>query len=72
MAGSSSERFAGQTVVAVSHAGFVVASLLVAFDIPRPGTGARLEPAHTSLTEWRVADAIWTLVRYNDASHLPD
>jgi broad specificity phosphatase PhoE len=28
------ERFAGQTVVAVTHAGFVVASLLVLFDIP--------------------------------------
>jgi hypothetical protein len=72
MAGSTRERFAGQTVVAVSHAGFVVASILVAFDIPRQGTGARLEPALTSLTEWRVADATWTLVRYNDASHLLD
>src|SRR5579875_2217213 len=34
-------RFAGQTVVAATHAGFIVASVLVLFDIPRPGTGAR-------------------------------
>lgn len=65
-----SEQFAGQTVVAVSHAGFIVASLLVVFDIPRPGTGARFEPLHTSLTEWRVRDTAWELVRYNDAYHL--
>ena len=65
-----SAQFAGQTVVAVSHAGFIVAALLVLFDIPRPGTGARFDPLHTSLTEWRVRDTIWELVRYNDAYHL--
>jgi probable phosphoglycerate mutase len=68
------KRFAGRTVVAVSHAGFIVASLIVLFDIPRRGApdgGARLEPVHTALTEWRVSGASWTLVRYNDASHLP-
>jgi probable phosphoglycerate mutase len=65
-----SEQFAGQTVVAVSHAGFIVASLLVLFDIPRPGTGARFDPLHTSLTEWRVRDTAWELVRYNDVYHL--
>jgi broad specificity phosphatase PhoE len=64
------ERFAGQTVVAVTHAGFIVASLLVMFDIPRPGTGARLEPDHTSLTEWHVTGTGWTLVRFNDTGHL--
>jgi probable phosphoglycerate mutase len=64
------ERHAGRTVVAVTHAGFIVASLLVLFDIPRPGTGAYLEPAHTSLTEWEVSSATWTLVRYNDIAHM--
>jgi broad specificity phosphatase PhoE len=63
-------RFARQTVVAITHAGFVVASILAAFAIPRPGTGARLEPVHTSLTEWRVTATSWTLARYNDAGHL--
>jgi broad specificity phosphatase PhoE len=65
-----SEQFADQTVVAVSHAGFIVASLLVLFDIPRPGTSARFDPLHTSLTEWRVRDTVWQLVCYNDAYHL--
>ena len=63
-------RFAGQTVVAVTHAGFIVASVLVLFDIPRPGTGAHLDPGYTSLTEWRVEEARWQLVRFNDLSHL--
>jgi broad specificity phosphatase PhoE len=63
-------QYDGQTVVAVSHAGFIVASILVLFDIPRPGTGARLDPTHTGLTEWRVSGQTWQLVRYNDATHL--
>ena len=63
-------RHAGETVVAVTHAGFIVASLLVAFAIPRPGTGAWLAPAHTGLTEWRVADGRWELARYTDTAHL--
>ncbi len=63
-------RFAGRTVVAVTHAGFVVASLFVLFDIPWSGRKAYLEPTHTSLTEWRVSGTTWTLMRYNDASHL--
>ncbi len=63
-------RFAGQTVVAVTHAGFIVVSVLVLFDIPRPGTGAHLDPGYTSLTEWRVEEARWQLVRFNDLSHL--
>jgi broad specificity phosphatase PhoE len=65
------EQFAGGTIVAVTHAGFVVASILRTFDIPRPGTGAWLEPIHTSLTAWSVSDTTWMLTRYNDAGHLP-
>lgn len=64
------ERYEGQTVVAVSHGGFVVASLIVLFDIPRPGTNAWLNPEHTSITEWQVSNAAWNLVRYNDTAHL--
>jgi broad specificity phosphatase PhoE len=63
-------RFAGQTVVTVTHAGFIVASVLVLFDIPRPGTGTRLDPGSTSLSEWRVTQATWQLVRFNDISHI--
>lgn len=66
------EQFDGQTVVAVSHAGFVVASFLVLFDAvsPRMGIRARLDPVHTSLTEWQVSGTTWRLVRYNDACHM--
>ncbi|HUX88564.1 MAG TPA: histidine phosphatase family protein [Chloroflexota bacterium] len=64
------ERFAGQTVVAVSHAGFVVVSMLDRLHIPPAGERARLEPIHTSLTEWRVSAMVWRLERYNDTSHL--
>ena len=60
----------GRSVVAVTHAGFIVASVLVAFDIPRPGTRARLDPRHTSLTEWWVEEGIWHLERFTDATHL--
>jgi broad specificity phosphatase PhoE len=65
-------RFAGQTVVAATHAGFIVASVLVLFDIPRPGTGARLDPGSSSLTEWRVEEGRWQLVRFNDVAHLSE
>jgi broad specificity phosphatase PhoE len=64
------ETYAGQTVVVVTHAGFIVASLLVLFDIPRPNTRARLELLHTSLTEWQIAAEVWTLTKYNDTTHL--
>jgi len=59
-----------QSVVAVTHAGFIVASLLVLFDIPRPGTGAHIDPLHTSLTEWYKSNGTWQLAKYNDAWHL--
>lgn len=59
-------RYAGQTVIAVTHAGFIVASILTLFDIPRPGTGARIDPDYLSLTEWRISGATWSLARFND------
>jgi broad specificity phosphatase PhoE len=43
------KRFAGQTVGAVTHRGFIVVSLLAPFDIPRPRPGARLHVDYTSL-----------------------
>jgi broad specificity phosphatase PhoE len=60
---------AGQTILAVAHAGTIVATLLETFSIPWPGTGARFEPTHTALTEWRY-DGSWVLETYNDALHL--
>jgi len=63
-------QYENQSVVAVTHAGFIVASLLVLFDIPRPGSGAYLQPVHGGLTEWRKSAGIWQLEKYNEAWHL--
>jgi hypothetical protein len=72
---SSSTRFAyypGRTVVAVTHAGFIVTSFLMLFGVPRPGTGARIDPDPASLTTWEYdeVDHVWRLVSYNDTAHL--
>jgi broad specificity phosphatase PhoE len=61
------EQFAGRTVAAVTHGGFIVVSLVALFDIPRPGTGARLHVDYTSLTIWGKSNSAWELERYNDA-----
>jgi probable phosphoglycerate mutase len=63
---------AEQTVVAVCHAGVIMASIRAIFDIPRPGTGARLQPTNTGLTEWAYDPTLhrWTLHTFNDTSHL--
>jgi probable phosphoglycerate mutase len=63
-------QYENQSVMVITHAGFIVASLLVLFDIPRPGTGAYLNPVHTSLTEWHMSNGTWQLAKYNDSWHL--
>lgn len=62
--------YSGQTVVAVSHGGFIANSVISLFEIPLTQTRAWLDPDNTGLTEWRSADGRWTLVRYNDTHHL--
>jgi 2,3-bisphosphoglycerate-dependent phosphoglycerate mutase len=62
--------YEAKTVVTVTHAGFIVASMLVLFAIPRPGTNARFEPRHTALTVWEVTAGKWQLECYNDTWHL--
>ncbi|MBI1255964.1 MAG: hypothetical protein GC204_00695 [Chloroflexi bacterium] len=66
------ETYAEQTVLVVTHAGFIVGSLLTLFDVPRSGAGrvARFELNNTSLTEWQVSAGVWTLAKYNDTTHL--
>jgi broad specificity phosphatase PhoE len=54
-----------QTVLVVTHAGFIMGSIRALFEIPTPGTGARLEPNYTSLTEWHKHDGIWELSYFN-------
>jgi broad specificity phosphatase PhoE len=53
----------GQTVVAVTHAGFIVTSFLIQLGKTR----GWIDPAFTALTEWEWKEdrAIWCLVRYN-------
>jgi probable phosphoglycerate mutase len=63
---------ADQTVVAVCHAGVIMASVRGVFDIPSPGTGARLQPTNTGLTEWEHDPSTdrWTLHSFNRTGHL--
>jgi probable phosphoglycerate mutase len=69
------ERLAGvhpnETIVACTHGGFIFLSIFVLFN---PGYRRRafLDPGHTGLTEWTFAPGqnLWTLVRYNDTTHL--
>lgn len=66
---------AGETVVVVSHGGFIVASSLEL--LGAPGYHQRkpfhIEPENTSITEWvREDDArdYWVFERFNDTAHL--
>ena len=43
---------AGQTVVAVCHAGVIMASMRLLLGIADPATSAHLRPTNTGLTEW--------------------
>ena len=62
----------GRTVVAVCHAGVIMASLRMLLGAPHLGTGAQLRPTHTGLTEWEHDETLdrWTLRYFNDAGHL--
>jgi broad specificity phosphatase PhoE len=64
--------YEGRTVVAVCHAGVIMASLRVLLGIARPGTGTRIHPTNTGLTEWQWESlpGRWTLHSFNEASHL--
>jgi probable phosphoglycerate mutase len=61
----------GQTVMAVSHAGVIAASLRVRLGGPSTGA-ARLVPTNTGMTMWELDDTthVWTLRTYDDADHL--
>ena len=70
------ERFArehaGETVVAVCHAGVIIASMRLLLGIADPATSAHLRPTNTGLTEWghERSEDRWLLRYYNDAGHL--
>jgi probable phosphoglycerate mutase len=64
--------YEGQTVVAVCHAGVIMASMRMLFGIPVPGNGVLLRPLNTGLTEWEHDAALdrWTLHSFNEGTHL--
>jgi len=66
------DEFTNDTVVAVCHAGVIIASMRVLLDIRQPDEDARIQPSHTGLTEWEhdPASGRWTLHSFNEASHL--
>jgi broad specificity phosphatase PhoE len=63
---------ADRTVVAVCHAGVIMASLRILLGIPDTRTSAHLRPTNTGLTEWEHVPDLgsWILRSYNEADHL--
>jgi broad specificity phosphatase PhoE len=66
------QAYEGRTVVAVCHAGVIMASMRVLLGIRQPVNGARLAPTNTGLTEWgwEPQHGRWTLHTFNEACHL--
>jgi probable phosphoglycerate mutase len=61
-----------QTVVAVCHAGVIMASMRILLGIPDPKTSAHMRPSNTGLTEWEHDPEAerWILRSYDEAVHL--
>ena len=62
------EQFPDQTVVAVTHAGFIVVSFLSLFGILLNDASARawIDPDFTGMTEWELTPTRRRLIRYNE------
>lgn len=65
--------YEGRTVVAVCHAGVIMASMRLLLGLPQGSTSARLRPTNTGLTVWEHDSFLnqWSLRTFNDVSHLP-
>ena len=63
---------ADQTVVAVCHAGVIMASMRLLLGIGDPATSAHLRPTNTGLTEWEhdPLQERWLLRSYDESIHL--
>ena len=59
-----------ETVVAVCHAGLIMAAMRLRLGILDPAISAQLRPSNTGLTEWEHHEGTWTLRSYNEAVHL--
>jgi 2,3-bisphosphoglycerate-dependent phosphoglycerate mutase len=68
------ESSSGQTVLLVTHAGFIAAACLFMLGAPglHVGRPALLEPDNVGITEFVRSSVTgpWTLERYNDCAHL--
>lgn len=66
------KEYEGRTVVAVCHAGVIMASMRVLLGIDPAGDTARMRPVNTGLTEWEHDPDTdrWTLHSFNEISHL--
>jgi broad specificity phosphatase PhoE len=66
------QEYDGRTVVAVCHGGVIIASVRVLLGISQAGSGARIQPTNTGLTEWEwdPEPGRWTLRSFNEVSHL--
>ena len=64
------QRFAGETVVLVTHAGFILASLLELLGVKYSTERASLDPGFASITIWRSTATHWALQCFNDTAHL--
>ncbi len=64
--------YEAKTVVAVCHAGVIMASLRMLLGMPRSGAHGELRPTNTGLTEWEHDDLtkLWTLHSFNERPHL--
>lgn len=66
------DEYADRTVVAVCHAGVIMASVRILLGAGHQGAGAQLRPTNTGMTEWHHDPSLdrWTLHTFNEASHL--
>jgi probable phosphoglycerate mutase len=66
------KEYGDQTVLAVCHAGVIIASLRILLGMPRAGGISQLRPTNTGLTDWTHDPGRdrWTLHTFNDAAHL--
>ena len=61
-----------ETVVAVCHAGVIMASMRGLLGLPQSGRGTQLRPTNTGLTEWEHDPVLdrWSLHSFNETGHL--
>jgi probable phosphoglycerate mutase len=70
--GGLGDEFPDQTVVAVCHAGVIIASMRLLLGTRGADGDARLRPTNTGLTQWDhdPESRRWSLDSFNETSHL--